>query len=328
MAVLAGGLPSTASHPDRPAPTSVRAGREHLPLAARRSGTPPRPGRQSRPAHPAPGRPCPTLPSPPPAPPGSPTSTPAGSRSSSGSCSALPASATGTRSWGHVQGWLSQVRRAGAAAFDGVTEAVAGASVETLEGVLRTLTAYFHLVNKAEQIEIVRVNREREVGASAEAPRGESVMEAIADLKRAGRSVDEARALVARLDIQPTLTAHPTEARRRTVLHHQQEAAAALDRLTSGGLTPAEADAAEAEALNRLRLLLATDEVRPAAVTVRDEVRHGSTSSRRRSGTSSPASTPTCGARSRRCTGLRARPSRPSSATARGSAATATATPT
>ena len=176
---------------------------------------------------------------------------------------------------GHVEGWLAGVRAGGAAAFDGVAEAVAGEPVETLGGVLRTLTAYFHLVNKAEQIEIVRVNRERELGASAESPRGESVMDAVAALERAGRSVDEARALVGRLDIQPTLTAHPTEARRRTVLHHQQEAAAALDRLTSPGLTPAEAEAAEAEALNRLRLLLATDEVRPAAVTVRDEVRHG-----------------------------------------------------
>ncbi|MDT7857578.1 phosphoenolpyruvate carboxylase [Rubrivirga sp. S365] len=180
---------------------------------------------------------------------------------------------------GHVEDWLARVRAGGAAAFDGVAEAVAETSVEALAGVLRTLTAYFHLVNKAEQIEIVRVNREREVGATAEDPRGESVMEAVADLKRAGRSLDEARALVARLDIQPTLTAHPTEARRRTVLHHQDRAAAALDRLTSAGsgqaLTPAEADAAEAEALGRLRLLLATDEVRPAAVTVRDEVRHG-----------------------------------------------------
>ena len=176
---------------------------------------------------------------------------------------------------GHVERWLAEVRAGGAAAFDGVAASVAAASVETLTGVLRTLTAYFHLVNKAEQIEIVRVNRDRELGASAENPRGESVMEAVAALKRAGRSAEEASALVARLDIQPTLTAHPTEARRRTVLHHQNEAAAALDRLTSDDLTPAEADAAEAEALNRLRLLLATDEVRPAAVTVRDEVRHG-----------------------------------------------------
>ena len=264
MAASAGGVP-----PAHPAPTSARAGR---PPPARH----PAPPEASEP--PRPPRPWP------------PVSDPALAAARSAGLTDVHARRValverlvlrvareryGDAVVGHVQGWLSQVRRAGAAAFDGVTGAVAGASVETLEGVLRTLTAYFHLVNKAEQIEIVRVNREREVGATAEAPRGESVMEAVADLKRAGRSADDARALVARLDIQPTLTAHPTEARRRTVLHHQQEAAAALDRLTSGGLTPAEADAAEAEALNRLRLLLATDEVRPAAVTVRDEVRHG-----------------------------------------------------
>ena len=174
-----------------------------------------------------------------------------------------------------VAAWLGRVRDEGPGAFDAIAVAVAGHSVEDLTGVLRTLTAYFHLVNKAEQIEIVRVNRERERAASPESPRGESVMEAVAHLKTAGVSLDAARQLVARLDIQPTLTAHPTEARRRTVLLHQQEAAAALDRLTSDDLTPAEAADAEADALGRLRLLLATDEVRPAAVTVRDEVRHG-----------------------------------------------------
>ncbi|WP_420456044.1 phosphoenolpyruvate carboxylase [Rubrivirga sp.] len=174
-------------------------------------------------------------------------------------------------------GWLDRVREDGPAAFDALGAEIEGESVETLTAVLRTLTAYFHLVNKAEQIEIVRVNREREMEASADAPRGESVQEAVADLKAAGRTRDEALALIGRLDIQPTLTAHPTEARRRTVLLHQQEAAAALDRLTApeGTFTPAEIDAARAEALDRLRLLLATDEVRPAAVTVRDEVRHG-----------------------------------------------------
>ena len=173
--------------------------------------------------------------------------------------------------------WLARSRADGPAAFDALAASVQGEETETLAAVLRTLTAYFHLVNKAEQIEIVRVNREREMAASADAPRGESMQEAVAGLRARGLDADQARALVRRLDIQPTLTAHPTEARRRTVLLHQQEAAAALDRLTGDGpaLTPAEADDAERQALDRLRLLLATDEVRPAAVTVRDEVRHG-----------------------------------------------------
>ncbi len=173
--------------------------------------------------------------------------------------------------------WLARSRADGPAAFDALAAEVEAEPVEALAAVLRTLTAYFHLVNKAEQIEIVRVNREREMAATGDSPRGESVQEAVADLKARGLDADQARALVARLDIQPTLTAHPTEARRRTVLLHQQQAAAALDRLTGDGppLTPTEAAQAEEEALDRLRLLLATDEVRPAAVTVRDEVRHG-----------------------------------------------------
>ncbi len=141
---------------------------------------------------------------------------------------------------------------------------------------MRTLTAGFHLVNKAEQIEIVRINRERAMTATAEAPRRESVAGAIRHLRDAGLDAGQALALVARLDIQPTLTAHPTEARRRTILLHQQAAAAGLDALTTpGALTPDEAAATQHEVENRLRLLLATDEVRPAEVTVRDEVRHG-----------------------------------------------------
>ncbi|MGB3544489.1 phosphoenolpyruvate carboxylase, partial [Rubrivirga sp.] len=173
-----------------------------------------------------------------------------------------------------VEGWLGRVRDEGPAAFDALALEVEQTPIEDVTAVLRTLTAYFHLVNNAEQIEIVRVNRERARAATAEAPRGESIAQVVAEVA-SSRTAEQARALIRQLDIQPTLTAHPTEARRRTILLHQQEAAAALDKLTDLDLAPEEAHHAEEEALRRLRLLLATDEVRPAAVTVRDEVRHG-----------------------------------------------------
>ena len=169
---------------------------------------------------------------------------------------------------------LAAVRADGPDGFDAAAARLAAAPTDQLLAAVRTLTAGFHLVNKAEQIEIVRVNRERAMRAGG-APRSESVAQAVAHLRDAGYSADEALALVGRLDIQPTLTAHPTEARRRTVLLHQQAAAAGLDALTSGHLTPDEADETRAEVENRLRLLLTTDEVRPSEVTVRDEVRHG-----------------------------------------------------
>ena len=170
---------------------------------------------------------------------------------------------------------VARLRAVGPRAFDDVAGAIGEADVDTLTAVLRTLTAYFHLVNKAEQIEIVRVNRERERAATPEAPRAESLAAAVAELRADGRTLAETLALVGRLDIQPTFTAHPTEARRRTMLLHQDAAAALVDRIAGGDLTPAERDDAQAAALARLRLLLATDEVRPGPVTVRDEVRHG-----------------------------------------------------
>ena len=170
---------------------------------------------------------------------------------------------------------LATVREHGPDGFDDVAARLADAPTEHLLAAVRTLTAGFHLVNKAEQIEIVRVNRDRAMTATPGAPRAESVAAAVAHLRASGLDAEAALALVARLDIVPTLTAHPTEARRRTVLLHQQAAARGLDALTAGTLTPDESAETRAEVENRLRLLLTTDEVRPSEVTVRDEVRHG-----------------------------------------------------
>ncbi|OZC04480.1 phosphoenolpyruvate carboxylase [Rubricoccus marinus] len=174
-----------------------------------------------------------------------------------------------------AQQLLAQSREKGTDGFDALAKPLAEASVEEIAGLLRTLTAYFHLVNKSEQHEIVRVNRKRAQNATPEAPRRESIADAVHQLKEAGASREQALEWVRSLDIQPTLTAHPTEARRRTVLLHQGEAARLLDALGDDDLTPAERDDAREGLMNRLRLLLATDEVRTNAVTVEDEVRNG-----------------------------------------------------
>ncbi|HIL56544.1 MAG TPA: phosphoenolpyruvate carboxylase, partial [Rhodothermales bacterium] len=129
--------------------------------------------------------------------------------------------------------------------LDALAEHLTEVPTDQIEDVLRTLTAYFHLVNKAEQLEIVRVNRERALRATPEAPRKESLAEAVHQLAAMGATRDEALAFVQRLDIRPTLTAHPTEARRRTILLHQGEAAALLDRLGDPDLSAAEHDEAE-----------------------------------------------------------------------------------
>ncbi len=85
--------------------------------------------------------------------------------------------------------------------------------------VARAFTVVFQLVNTAEQKEIVRVNRERE----GRGPRREVHLGGRRALKEKGDpAAEEARALVARIEIAPTLTAHPTEAKRKAVLDKLQ----------------------------------------------------------------------------------------------------------
>ncbi len=139
--------------------------------------------------------------------------------------------------------------------------------------ILKRLTIRFHLRNKAEQVHIARVNRRRECDSST--PRPESIREAVLALAAQGKSRDEVRSLLAGLDIQPTLTAHPTETRRRAVLTKQHQIAACLTGRRVHGITPAEAARNESRVRQLLALLLATDEVRSQRLDVLDEVRNG-----------------------------------------------------
>lgn len=85
-----------------------------------------------------------------------------------------------------------------------------------LQQSLRILTIFFHGLNRIEQKEIARVNAARQVSGSA-TPRPDSLHEAVQYFKRSGRTADDIREVLHGLDIEPTLTAHPTEARRRAV---------------------------------------------------------------------------------------------------------------
>ncbi len=140
---------------------------------------------------------------------------------------------------------------------------------------VRAFTSFFHLVNKAEQREIVRINRERERNSTAAQPRSESIAEAVHFLKQNGYNLDEVLAILARLDIQPTLTAHPTEARRRAILNKQQDLAHLLAQWQRSDLTSAEIEMTTEAIYEKICLLLVSDEFRTQKVSVADEVQHG-----------------------------------------------------
>lgn len=151
---------------------------------------------------------------------------------------------------------------------------------ENCSAVLRALTILFQLLNTAEQKEIVRVNRERADGRGGR-PRPESIRDAVLRLKEAGVDADRMRDLVGRLDLSPTLTAHPTEARRRAVLDKLLRMAESLaSRVPAGdihGLDQPLGDSierAEDSVVRTLTELWQTDEIRTSAITVREEARN------------------------------------------------------
>lgn len=147
--------------------------------------------------------------------------------------------------------------------------------LEEIRSLLRLTTIFFHLVNSLEQHEIIRINRERAKDIDIENPRSESISDALRYFKEKGMSYDDALNLFKSLDIQPTITAHPTEARRRSILYKQEEITAGIGKMHNENLTPNEREALLRHVLNEIALLISTDEVRSERLTVQDEVENG-----------------------------------------------------
>lgn len=147
------------------------------------------------------------------------------------------------------------------------------ADVGVARMVARAYTVFFQLLNIADQKEIVRVNRARTT-------RRESIGEAIGRLRASEADASRAAAFVERLFVCPTLTAHPTEARRRAVLDKLDAIALALGEVGRAneefGLDrPLDnADLALVNLRRNLAALWLTDELRASNLTVEDEVRN------------------------------------------------------
>lgn len=141
----------------------------------------------------------------------------------------------------------------------------------TIRQLARAFTVMFQLLNTAEQKEIVRVNRERQ-GA-----RRESIQDAVTHLKESGLTAGQVQDLLKRIEITPTLTAHPTEAKRKAVLDKLQSIAILL--AEHGGTPPLTGPLdtkwlALREIERTLVELWQTDEMRARSLTVSEEVRN------------------------------------------------------
>src|SRR5215472_14426876 len=154
-------------------------------------------------------------------------------------------------------------------AGDDIAALVAGWPLARAELVAKAFTIYFHLTNLAEERHRVRTLRGQADLSPGLGPRRESLAAAVARFDAEPGQLYE---LLARLRVQPVLTAHPTEARRRAV-------AAALRRVSRliADLDAARLPAEQAEVRRRLReevgLLWLTSPLRVKPIGPADEVR-------------------------------------------------------
>lgn len=142
-------------------------------------------------------------------------------------------------------------------------QVVRGLSLPEAENMIRAFSTYFHLVNLAEERHRVRVNREREQQSTPQAPRSESFLALVGQLKAQGYSYEQTVELLSKLRLHLTFTAHPTETRRRTQRYHIGEILKLLEQGQEAALGP------------RVALLWGTSELRKSRPTVEDEIKGG-----------------------------------------------------
>ena len=160
--------------------------------------------------------------------------------------------------------------------FRQVQQKIKSLTQDEIVWLIRAYTTFFHLVNQAERQEIIRINQKRERSATLDQPRNESIMEAVHQLKQEKISYKQILALLDQLNIQPTMTAHPTDSRRRTILLKQKEIAQSLSLLCDHEkLSPREKDQIVTQVYHQILLLLASDDIRGERPTVKDEVLNG-----------------------------------------------------
>lgn len=170
-----------------------------------------------------------------------------------------------------IRGKAITLRSGAPANVDDEAELLAWAqeqSTADLAHIVRAFTVYFHMINLAEQHHRARRLRERLRGGG---PISESIPAAVTALTEAGIDPETIRAQMHQLTVRPVFTAHPSEARRPTLLRHLELAADLLDRLDSSRLTPAERADIMADLRARITLLWQTAETRLDRPTVLDE---------------------------------------------------------
>jgi phosphoenolpyruvate carboxylase len=144
---------------------------------------------------------------------------------------------------------------------------------EMLTHVVRAFSVFFSLANIAEELFHHRLRR-RWVRAGGPLWRG-SFDETLRWFHAQGVSAEDLQKLLDRLLYMPVFTAHPTEARRRTLMQSMRRIFLLGEKLNDPRLGKEATQEISDQLAGEIQILWKTDEVRPRRPEVRTEIRNG-----------------------------------------------------
>ena len=171
------------------------------------------------------------------------------------------------------RGFVAAHGRDDRAARRRLTTLIDGLAPEALSEIVRAFNIYFSLVNIAEEAIGLRQRRDAVQRGTHMWPG--SFHDTLIDLKERGVGVGDLQTLLDRLTFLPVITAHPSEAKRRTIKGALRSIFVSVQGLDDPRVRGMYFDEAIRRLSNQVRVLWKTDEVRAFGLEVRDEIRAG-----------------------------------------------------
>ena len=167
---------------------------------------------------------------------------------------------------------LAKARRTGdETAQDAMVQRISSLNDNQIHVLTKAFGNYFQLINIAEDLQRIRVLRER----AANDDLRESIEAAIGELKANGMTASALRTMLENMQVRLVLTAHPSEAKRQELLIKQRQITRLMRDRDRISMLPQEEQDLEEAIAERIEELWHTRPTRAVKATVSDEVGNG-----------------------------------------------------
>jgi len=172
------------------------------------------------------------------------------------------------------QGYISLRHEDDPAKREALMATIESLDSHVLRQVTRAFNVFYVLSNIVEEDFLHRERRKLYRSGDNKLWQG-SFLGTVSELKESGLSADEMQKIINEMRYTPVFTAHPTEARRRTMMTLQRRIFLIIDQLNDNNLTDEERSSIHRQLKAQVQILWRTSEVRHNKPSVEDEVRYG-----------------------------------------------------